>query len=166
MDTVVISFAGLCVLLLAGKLLRLVIKPLQYLYLPSAVIGGLLGLAIIQFGTVIPNLAVPTAWLAGWSQIPGIFINIVFAALFLGVTIPPLREIWRYSAPQLAYGQIVAWGQYVVGVGLALLLLQPLFGTSGIFGVIIPVGFEGGHGTAGGLIPTFEQMGMRELVGG
>jgi ESS family glutamate:Na+ symporter len=79
----------------------------------------------------------------------------VFAALFLGVSIPPLREVWRRSAPQLAYGQIVAWGQYVVGMGLVLLMLRHWFDVPALFGVIVPVGFEGGHGTAGGLEPTF-----------
>jgi len=82
----------------------------------------------------------------------------VFAALFLGVTIPPLKEIWKRSAPQLAYGQIVAWGQYVIGLGLVLLVLGKTCDVPALFGVIVPVGFEGGHGTAGGLGPTFAEL--------
>ena len=156
--TVVTSFCGLCLLLVLGKWFRVKVKFLQKLYLPSAVIGGLLGLIILQ----ISGSHIPVHWTAGWSKMPGFLINIVFAALFLGVTIPSLRIVWRQSAPQLAYGQIVAWGQYVVGLGLVLLLLRPLFGTPDIFGVIVPVGFEGGHGTAAGLRDTFNQLSWPE----
>lgn len=154
----VLSFCMLCLLLAAGKLLRVKVKLFQWLYLPSSVIGGILGLTILQAGGDI----IPAAWTAGWNALPGLLINVVFATLFLGVFVPPLKTIWSRSAPQLAYGQIVAWGQYVVGLGLVLLVLRPLFGTPGLFGVIVPVGFEGGHGTAGGLAPVFSELGWNE----
>ncbi len=93
---------------------------------------------------------------------PGFLINIVFAALFLGVSIPPLSVIWKRSGPQLAYGQIVAWGQYVVGLGLVLTVLGPVFGIPDMFGVVIPIGFEGGHGTAAGLRDTFMHLSWPE----
>jgi len=153
--TIVASFCGLCLLLIAGKFARVKIRLFQRLYLPSSVIGGLIGLLILQvFGGHIPSM-----WTAGWTKLPGFLINIVFAALFLGVTIPPLKEIWRKAGPQLAYGQIIAWGQYMVGMGLVLFLLHPLLKTRDFFGVVLPVGFEGGHGTAGGLGPTFQELG-------
>jgi ESS family glutamate:Na+ symporter len=152
--TIVTSFSGLCLLLVLGKFARIKIKLLQRLYLPSSVIGGLLGLIIVQ----LAGDALPSMWTAGWLQLPGFLINIVFAALFLGVSIPPLSIIWRISGPQLAYGQIVAWGQYVIGLGLVLILLGPLFDVPDLFGVIIPIGFEGGHGTAAGLRETFLQL--------
>jgi ESS family glutamate:Na+ symporter len=152
--TVILSFCGLCLLLAAGKLLRAKVKLFQWLYLPSSIIAGLLGLLIIQLG----GGHIPAGLTAGWGKLPGLLINIVFAALFMGVAIPPLSEIWRRSAPQLAYGQIVAWGQYVVGMGLVMLFLKPVFGVSSLFGVVVPIGFEGGHGTAGGMAPTFNQL--------
>ena len=153
--TAMASFCGLCVLLALGKLLRVRVKLFQKLYLPSSVIGGLLGLAVLH----TCGFWLPDSWTAGWNKLPGLLINVVFAALFLGVSVPPLRSIWKKAGPQLAYGQIVAWGQYVVGLGLGILLLTPVFGVSPIFGVIVPVGFEGGHGTAGGLIPMFKDIG-------
>ena len=152
--TVVMSFCGLCLLVALGKFLRAKVKLFQLLYLPSSIIAGLLGLLVIQLG----GEHLPLEWTAGWGRLPGLLINVVFAALFMGVAIPPLSEIWKRSAPQLAYGQIVAWGQYVIGVGLVMLLLKPIFGVSELFGVVVPVGFEGGHGTAGGLGPTFMQL--------
>ncbi len=149
---IVTSFAALSLLLVLGKFLRVKIKLLQRLYIPTSVIGGILGLFILQvFGKAIPG-----GWTAGWSQLPGFLINIVFAALFLGVTIPSFSTIWKKAAPQLAYGQIVAWGQYFVGLGLVMILLKPLLKVPDVFGVIVEVGFEGGHGTAAGLKETFE----------
>lgn len=149
---IVTSFAGLSLLLVVGKFLRVKIKLLQRLYIPTSVIGGILGLLILRIG----GDAVPAGWTAGWSQLPGFLINIVFAALFLGVLIPSFSTIWKKSAPQLAYGQIVAWGQYFVGMLTVLFLLKPLFKVPDVFGVIVEVGFEGGHGTAAGLKETFE----------
>lgn len=153
--TIVTSFTGLCLLLLIGKALRLLIKPLQKLYLPSAVIGGLIGLAVVQ----ISGSSFPSEWSAGWSQLPGFLINIVFSALFLGVAIPSIGEIWKKAGPQLAYGQIVAWGQWVVGLGLVLAFLGGIYHLPDLFGAALPIGFEGGHGTAGGLRDTFIQLG-------
>ena len=117
--TVVISFCGLCLLLLVGKMLRVKIKLLQKLYLPSSVIAGILGLIILTAfkGDVLP------VYTAGWSKLPGFLINIVFAGLFLGVQIPGIKKVWGIAGPQLCYGQIVAWGQYLVGIGLVLLVL-------------------------------------------
>ena len=150
--TIVLSFSSLCLLLIVGKLLRVKVRLFQKLYLPASVIGGLLGLVVLQaFGGFLPEDAT-----AGWSRLPGFLINIVFAALFLGVAIPPLKRIWALAGPQLAYGQIVAWGQYATALGVSLAVLVPLFSVQGYLGTIIPVGFEGGHGTAAGLKQTFE----------
>jgi ESS family glutamate:Na+ symporter len=149
---IVTSFAGLSILIIAGKFLRFKIKLLQRLYIPTSVIAGILGLLILQIG----GDYIPAGWTAGWSKLPGFLINIVFAALFLGVHIPSISIIWKKSAPQLAYGQIVAWGQYFTALLVVLFLLRPLFNIPEVFGVVLPVGFEGGHGTAAGLKETFE----------
>jgi ESS family glutamate:Na+ symporter len=152
---VIQSFSLLCLLLALGKFIRVKSRLMQRLYLPSSVIAGLMGLILLQ--TV--GQEAMGGWIAGWSKLPGLLINVVFASLFLGVTIPPLSRIWKEAGPQLAYGQIVAWGQYVVGLGMVLVILGPWMKTSPLFGVIVPVGFEGGHGTAGGLGESFKQMG-------
>jgi glutamate:Na+ symporter, ESS family len=153
-----LSFVCLAVLLGLGYWLRRKLIVLQRLYLPASIIAGLLGLAILQLakGAGVP---LPDAWTAGWSKLPGILINVVFACLFLGVAIPGFSRIFKSAGRQLAYGQMVAWGQYVVGIGLVIFLLGPLFHLNDLFGAILPVGFEGGHGTAGGLGPVFGKLG-------
>ena len=157
-----LSFGCLCVLLGLGYWLRRKILFLQRLYLPASVIAGLLGLLLFQsfdgFGHPLPAEVS-----LGWNKLPGQLINIVFACLFLGRALPPVAQVWKSSSRQLAYGQIVAWGQYAVGCFLVLLLIKPLWGLPDIFAGIMPVGFEGGHGTAGGMGPVFDQLGFPEM---
>ena len=95
-----------------------------------------------------------------WRVVPGVLINVVFACLFLGVALPKFSELWKRSGPQVVYGQMVAWGQYVVGLGAWVLVLGFLFpDLPGMFAGILPVGFEGGHGTAAGMEPVFAERG-------
>ncbi|MGP9664786.1 sodium/glutamate symporter [Halomonas sp. AOP22-C1-8] len=56
----------------------------------------------------------------------------------------------------------MAWGQYVVGLTLALLILAPLFNMNPMAGALIEIGFEGGHGTAAGMADTFSDLGFEE----
>ena len=157
-----LSFGCLCVLLGMGYWIRRCLLILQRLYLPASVIAGLLGLLLFQVlksvGASIPSIIPQT-----WGKLPGLLINIVFACLFLGRTLPPINRIWKSCSRQLAYGQIVAWGQYLVGCALVLLLLKPIFHLPDLFAGIMPIGFEGGHGTAGGMGPVFENLGYPEL---
>lgn len=152
-----LSFASLCTLLGLGYIIRQRIVFLQRLYLPASVIAGLLGLLLIQL------LPMPEAITLGWSTLPSNLINIVFASLFLGLKIPTLASAWNGASRQLAYGQIVAWGQYAVGCALTLLLLKPVFSLPDIFVGIMPIGFEGGHGTAAGMGPVFDNLGFPEM---
>ena len=161
------SFVVLCVLLGIGHLLRSRIKLLHRLYLPSCVIGGLVGLLALQLFSTGSSLGCGICESAGnwlgtvtepWRKLPSMLINVVFACLFLGVKIPKLSDLWKRSGPQVVYGQIVAWGQYVVGLGLWVLVLGKIFtDLPGMFAGILPVGFEGGHGTAAGMGPVFAE---------
>jgi ESS family glutamate:Na+ symporter len=165
------SFVVLCVLLGIGHLLRSRIKLFQKLYLPSCVIGGLAGLLIIQVLSATSGGCTAcesvSGWLDGvtepWRKIPSMLINVVFACLFLGVKLPTLSDLWKRAGPQVVYGQIVAWGQYVVGLGLWVCLLGWIFtDLPSMFAGILPVGFEGGHGTAAGMGPVFAERGWPE----
>ncbi len=161
-----ISFVALCVLLGVGHVLRSRIKLLGRLYLPSCVVGGLLGLVVIQLCSSLDGIDIAfhrinilfAAWSGPWEELPGFLINVVFACLFLGVKLPNFSQLCRRAGPQLAYGQIVAWGQYVVGLGLWVFAFSWIFANAKLdemFAGILPVGFEGGHGTAVGLAETF-----------
>ena len=165
-----VSFILLCLLLGLGHLLRVRIRLLRKLYLPSCVVAGLAGLCIIQLIYLISNhigdgsfTQKTSAFIAPWSDIPGFLINIVFACLFLGVKMPKFSYLFKIATPQVIYGQIVAWGQYVVGIGLFLVGGKLVFkNLPAMFAGVLPVGFEGGHGTAAGMAQVFEHYGWPE----
>ena len=150
--TAVIIFAALSILLVAGKILRVQIPLLQKLYLPSSIVGGLLGLLIVSCF----REHIPVTLTDEMRQMPGFLINIIFATLFLGGGMPKVKNLAASVLPQLTLAQIVVWGQYVVGVGLAGFLLVPAFNVSPAFGNLLELGFEGGHGTVGGMAEAFK----------
>lgn len=49
-------------------------------------------------------------------SLAGFLINIVFSSLFLGTKIPNVKVIWNQAGPQLMYGMIIAWGQWIVAL--------------------------------------------------
>jgi len=166
---VFVSLLAAGLLLVVAKLVRAAVPALRALFLPASVIAGTLALLLgpqvlgrLPLPAPVADGLLPAAVLDAWSELPGLLISVVFAALFLGKAIPGLREIWRVAGPQVALGQAIAWGQYVVGLLLAVLVLTPVFGLDPIAGALIEIGFEGGHGTAAGLADTFAAFGFPE----
>ncbi|NJN71740.1 MAG: sodium:glutamate symporter [Limnothrix sp. RL_2_0] len=168
------AFVWIALLVLAGRLIKQRVGWIRQLYLPESIVAGVLALllgpqvlgaiatSISGEGTALSSGVFPEEIRTIWSQSPGIFINIVFAALFLGEVIPSPKQIWRRAAPQVVFGQSLAWGQYVVGILATLLILIPVFGANPIAGSLIEIAFEGGHGTAGGMADTFIELGFEE----
>jgi ESS family glutamate:Na+ symporter len=97
-------------------------------------------------------------------QVPGFLINVVFATLFLGAATPKFAQIFRLALPQFCLGQISSWGQYVVGLGLAGFVLAPLCGVPPAFGNLLEIGFQGGHGTVGGMAESFRAFGWEDGI--
>jgi ESS family glutamate:Na+ symporter len=154
---VLVAFAGLSLLLLAGITLRRKLRWLRQLGIPEALVAGLLGLLIGPFG---PIRLFPEQVYTVWGQTPGVLISLVFATLFLGQRLPSPRQLWQRAAGQTAFGMTLGFGQYLVGALLVWLVLQPLFGTNPLMACLIEVGFEGGHGTAAGMGDTFADLGL------
>jgi len=161
----------LACLLLLGELLVRFCPPLRRIFLPASIVGGafalLLGPQVLGRFQEGPEgeggMGLFTESVVGvWGGAPGILINIVFASLLMGKPVPTLRRIWSQAGPQVCFGQTLAWGQYVVGILLAMLVLTPVFGLPVISGALIEIGFEGGHGTAAGMGQAFEQAGWPE----
>lgn len=160
--------------LLIGKWIRIRVKWMQNLFLPSSVIGGFL--ALILGPQVLGRILKPVTgeesfWstellspeiMDVWSPLAGLMINVVFASLFLGTVLPNLKKVWHVGGPQLAFGWTLGWGQYVFGLLLAILVLVPFYDMPPFVGALIEMGFEGGHGTAAGMQQTFEELGFSE----
>lgn len=158
--TAVMIFAALSVLLIAGKVLRVQIPLLQKLYLPSSIVGGLCGLVLLScFRDHVPDGLVEEM-----RRMPGFLINVIFATLFLGSGVPKVKNVAASVLPQLTLAQIVVWGQYVVGIGLAGFLLVPAFNVSPAFGNLLELAFEGGHGTVGGMSEAFKSHGWEQGI--
>lgn len=131
---------------------------LQKFFIPSSLVAGV-GVLILGpqvLGVINPGVIGP------WSQLPKFLISVVFAGLFLGKYIPSVKEIWKQSGPMIAFGNTLAWGQYVIGILLVLLFLTPVFGTNPLAASLIEISFAGGHGTASGLASTFTKIGWPE----
>lgn len=164
----------LSVFLLIGKYLRIKVGWMQNLFLPSSIIGGfvalLLGPQVLGklFGlfaaedSILLNGIVPGTVLDTWRVIPGLMISVVFATLFLGKALPSLSKVWGLAGPQLSFGWTIAFGQYVFGILVTMLILTPFFGVPPMAGALIEIAFEGGHGTAAGMAGTFEKLGFEE----
>lgn len=155
MDPALESAVVLAIILSIARFIKRGSNVLQRFFIPSALVAGVMGLILGPqvLGTITADV---TKYWAGW---PKHLITIVFAGLFLGKIIPSRREVWRAGGPMIAFGNTLAWGQYVVGILLSLLILGPVFKASPLSGALIEISFEGGHGTAAGLAPTFEKIG-------
>ncbi|WP_144794338.1 sodium/glutamate symporter [Kocuria palustris] len=172
-QTIGLAILLLGVLAVAGMLVRASWGLTQRLFLPVSIIAGFLGLllgpqvlgriadaagldALVEGGIFGPDV------MAVWAELPGLLISVVFATLFLGSRIPSPRRAVRLLGPQLSLGVTFASGQYVIGLLLVVLLLAPVFGVSPMFGALIEIGFEGGHGTAAGMAPVMTELGFEE----
>jgi len=103
-------------LMLVGKWLRVRVALFGRLFLPTAILAGLLGLVLGPqgIGWIVSLVAgrdalfaqglFPQSTLNIWSGLPGLLISVVFAGLFLGKIIPGLRTIWRRAGPMVAHG--------------------------------------------------------------
>eukprot|EP00039_Didymoeca_costata_P009129 m.120851 g.120851 ORF g.120851 m.120851 type:complete len:539 (-) comp14373_c0_seq1:1673-3289(-) len=155
------TFTSACVLLLLAHFLRVKIRVLRKMYLPSSLIAGLVGVTILQLGSMNEHTdhILRSHCVLGWEYLPSFLINIVFACLFLGSEIPGITWVWNISGPQLMYGQILAWGQYGVGMIVTAALLVPVYNVNTLMGAVVALGFEGGHGTAAGVRSSFISLG-------
>jgi Na+/glutamate symporter len=126
---------------------------LRRFYLPTALIAGLMLLILSPqvAGNYFPSHALSEELYEVWKPLPGLLINVVFACLFLSHPVVSLKKVWRLAGPQVAYGQMIAWGHYMVGGIVTLLILIPFFGEQPIIASLLEASFEGGHGTVAGL---------------
>lgn len=152
------SLIVLAVVLIIARFIKRGSTLLQRFFIPSSLVAGVMGLVL---GPQVLE-TIPQQITAQWSTFPKLLINVVFAGLFLGKVIPDRKKIWRMAGPMIAFGNTLAWGQYVIGAVLTLFVLIPLYNTSPLAASLIEISFEGGHGTAAGLAPTFEQLGWAE----
>lgn len=160
MHPVLQSIIVLALILAIARFIKRGSGVLQKFFIPSALVAGAIGLIL---GPQVLQ-TIPQEITQYWSSWPKYLITVVFAGLFLGKVIPSAKEIWKLSGPMIAFGNTLAWGQYVLGIAATLFFLGPVFGVNPLAGALVEISFEGGHGTAAGLAPTFEQLGWSEAT--
>jgi Na+/glutamate symporter len=142
----------LSVFMLAGFFIREYIKPLQKLFLPSSLIGGVLILILGQQG--FGFIEVPAAF----KGMPTVLIDFVMASLVFGVDFnrEKLKEYLDYvCVPMPCYGM-----QMCIGTGLGYVLSKIWPGLPIGWGVMGVFSFHGGHGTAAAAGAAFQKLGI------
>ena len=93
-QTIGFSLLILSVGLLVGKIIRVKVRWVQRLFLPSSIVGGVI---LLVLGPQVLG-RIPGPWgetglltqamVTTWSALPGLLISVVFATMFLGQDLP------------------------------------------------------------------------------
>ena len=124
---------------------------------PEALLAGCLGLLIAPSG---PLPLLPQGVIDVWSALPLVLLTLVFGSLLLGKPLPRIGALWRPVTAQLLLALTLAFGQFLVGGLAVLLVLQPLAGAPPVMAALIEVAYEGGHGSAAAMGPTYARLGL------
>lgn len=154
--TLFVDIGIVSALLLIGKLMRVKIKLVQKLFIPPSLLAGFIGLALGPHGFDVLPLSTQTGTYAG------ILIAFIFGALPL--TSQKVQGKSRGIANMWAYSQGGLLFQWAFGGFLGLLILNQLWPLSPGFGITMPSGFCGGHGTAAAIGQAFGQLGHDEIL--
>jgi len=146
--------------LLLGQFLRIKIRLFQNLFLPASIIGGFIALGLGPYALgCIPKDVANT-----WSMLPETLISVVFACIFIGNKLPELNSIWVRAGAGVTFAYVQASAQWILGLGLAALVIAPIWGLHPGVGSIIEVGWFGGSGTAAGMTPVYNDFGYPEIA--
>lgn len=144
-------------LLLIGKLIRVKVKFVQKLFIPPSLIAGFLGLALGPNGFGILPFSSQLGTYAG------ILIALVFGALPLSSPKFSFKEVSGRVGPIWAYAQLGMLIQWAVMGLFGLFVLNIIWpNLNSAFGIMLPTGFYGGHGTAAAIGTAFEGLGWEE----
>jgi ESS family glutamate:Na+ symporter len=160
------TLEGAAWLALAGGVLSLILAAgrrigrrlnLRLWGIPEALVAGLIGLLVAPAG---PLPLLPQHLMELWGDLPLVLLTLVFGSLMLGKPLPKLEGLWRPVSGQVSLALVLAFGQYVVGGLAVLLVLQPWLGVSPVMACLIEVAYEGGHGSAAAMGPSYAALGF------
>ena len=153
--TLFVDIGIISLLMLIGKLMRVKIKFVQKLFIPPSLLAGFIGLALGPNGFDVLPISDQTGTYAG------ILIAFIFGALPLTSQktkgSQEIGAMWVYSQAGLLL-------QWAFGGLLGLLILNQIWPLSPAFGITMPSGYCGGHGTAAAIGQAFGQLGHDEIL--
>lgn len=149
--SLLIDVGWISILMIVGNILRNRLRVFQQLLLPASITAGLFGLVL---GPEV------LGWI-GFSEHIGTYTTILIAIVFAsmaysmslgGSVTKGARNMWSFST-----GMFMAqWGIFILA---GVYLFAPLFNTETWFGMMLPVGFVGGFGTAAAVGSSLEGAG-------
>lgn len=155
-----LDFCIMSALLLVSHVIRTRVKLFQNLYIPAPLIAGFLGLFLgHQFLNVLP-------FSDAISDYAGVLISVVFGTMFLGER----RKVSFGSMVKKAGDSFFVNGaaeiaQFGIFILIGVLVLPLIFpGINESFGLMLPAGFAGGHGTAAAMGGVFAEHGWDEAT--
>ena len=154
--TLFVDIGIISLLLLVGKLMRVKIKWIQKLFIPPSLLAGFIGLACGPQGFDILPISEQTGTYAG------ILIAFIFGALPL--TSQKTKGNQQEIGAMWVYSQTGLLLQWAFGGLLGLLVLNQIWPLSPGFGITMPSGYCGGHGTAAAIGQAFGQLGHDEIL--
>nr|WP_152821629.1 MULTISPECIES: sodium:glutamate symporter [unclassified Corynebacterium] len=149
--SLLVDVGWISVLMVVGNVLRRKVSVFQALLLPAPITAGLLGLLLGPGGL---------GWI-GFSDQLGAYTTLLIAVVFASMPYSMqfdrsvrsgARTMWSYSTGMFM-GQ---WGLFIL---LGMFLFEPVWGTEDWFGMMLPVGFVGGFGTAAAVGSSLEATG-------
>ncbi len=164
---VAVAFVYLGIILILALTVRRLVPVLGRLFIPASVIAGFLllfvGPQMLGEWTGTAGL-IPAEVMEVLARLPGILINIVFAGIMIGKTLPSMRKMWQESAPHVILGSVYSFGQFALGAFAVVFILTPFFGLPDAAGSILELAFAGGHGTIAGMGGLLVDAGAEEVV--
>jgi Na+/glutamate symporter len=124
---------------------------------PEALLAGVIGLLLAPSG---PLPLIPPGVLAVWQELPLILLTLVFGTLLVGKPLPKPGGLWRPLSAQVLLALTLAFGQYLVAALVVMALQGRLAGVHPLMACLIEVAYEGGHGSAAAMGPTYARLGF------
>lgn len=141
---VLYDFAIAAALLFVAKVVRCKLGFIQHAYIPAALLAGFLGLFLgSQFLDILP-------FSPEIANYPSILIAVLFGSMFVGTKGKvKVKRILEGAGDTLLVNGASEMMQFAVFILIGVLLLPIAFpGINDAFGLMLPAGFVGGHGTA------------------
>jgi len=124
---------------------------------PEALLAGVIGLLLAPSG---PLPLIPPGVLAVWQELPLILLTLVFGTLLVAKPLPRPGGLWRPLSAQVLLALTLAFGQYLVAALVVMALQGRLEGVHPLMACLIEVAYEGGHGSAAAMGPTYARLGF------
>lgn len=154
--TVVNDLMILLVFLLVGFVIREVVRPLQKLFVPAGIAGGIL--ALVLGPQVLGIIEIPETW----SGMAGPCINIVLTCTIFGTVINK-SKIKSYAGA-ISIVMTTYFAQLAVGIPVGFLLSKIWTKLPYSWGIMSAFCYWGGHGAATSAGTLFEEMGVDGML--